>query len=57
MPDILSKIPEFSWPVVFAIVHPNVGGILGGFITRKNINPWYQVNHKYHHHLKSNFLY
>ncbi|KAF7989055.1 hypothetical protein HCN44_007365 [Aphidius gifuensis] len=42
MPDILSKIPEFSWPIAFAIVHPNVGGILGGFITRKNINPWYQ---------------
>jgi len=33
---------RISWPAVAAIVHPNIGGFAGGFITRKNINPWYE---------------
>ncbi|KAK0160811.1 hypothetical protein PV328_008178 [Microctonus aethiopoides] len=37
-------MPEklLSWPIVVGVIHPNVGGLLGGFITRKNINPWYE---------------
>lgn len=33
---------SISWPVVVAVVHPNIGGWIGGYITRRNINPWYQ---------------
>lgn len=25
-----------------SIILPNIGGIAGGLITRKNINPWYE---------------
>lgn len=35
---------RISWPAVVATVHPNIGGFAGGFITRKNINPWYEVS-------------
>lgn len=34
---------QISWPCVVATIVPNVG-LLGGFITRKNINPWYEVS-------------
>jgi hypothetical protein len=26
--------------IAAAVILPNVGGWVGGFITRKNINPW-----------------
>ncbi|XP_015597278.1 translocator protein [Cephus cinctus] len=28
--------------LIGAIILPNVGGWIGGFVTRRNINPWYQ---------------
>ncbi|XP_043283159.1 tryptophan-rich sensory protein [Venturia canescens] len=34
---------KISWPAVGATILPNIGGIAGGFITSKNINPWYEA--------------
>ncbi|XP_075159147.1 translocator protein [Haematobia irritans] len=31
-----------SWKIAGAIVLPNLGGIVGGFVTRKNLDPWYK---------------
>ncbi|XP_011506417.1 PREDICTED: translocator protein [Ceratosolen solmsi marchali] len=33
---------RISWPLVVAIVHPNVGGWLGSIITKRNLKPWYE---------------
>ncbi|XP_066595911.1 translocator protein [Prorops nasuta] len=33
---------KISWPIVVATIHPNIGGLIGGYITRQNLNPWYQ---------------
>ncbi|XP_015191216.1 PREDICTED: translocator protein [Polistes dominula] len=30
-----------SLPVVISVVHPNIGGWLGSYYVRKNLNPWY----------------
>ncbi|KAL3269509.1 hypothetical protein HHI36_008575 [Cryptolaemus montrouzieri] len=29
-------------PMIGAIILPNIGGFAGGFITRKNLRPWYE---------------
>lgn len=31
-----------TWKIAGAVVLPNLGGIVGGFVTRKNIDPWYK---------------
>jgi hypothetical protein len=36
----------FVWSAVFASVLPNVGGVAGGIVTRKNIPNWYEVSFK-----------
>lgn len=33
---------KISWPVVIGVIHPNIGGWASGYITRKNIQPWYE---------------
>lgn len=33
---------KISWPIIGAIIYPNVGGWAGSYITRKNIKPWYE---------------
>lgn len=33
---------EINWPAIGATILPNVGGIAGGLITRKHLNPWYE---------------
>lgn len=33
---------EINWPAIGFTVLPNLGGIAGGFITKKSINPWYE---------------
>ncbi|XP_011694945.1 PREDICTED: translocator protein [Wasmannia auropunctata] len=33
---------KMNWPMLMATISPNVGGWIGGFITRKNIN-WYET--------------
>ncbi|XP_064627852.1 translocator protein-like isoform X2 [Lineus longissimus] len=31
-----------AWgPIIFGVVHPHIGGILGGIVTRKEIESWY----------------
>lgn len=32
------------WPAVGATIFPNLGGWAGAFITKNNINPWYEVS-------------
>lgn len=34
---------KVSWPLVAAIIHPNIGGWAGSYLTQKNIKPWYEV--------------
>lgn len=34
---------KVSWPVAIAIIHPNIGGWVGSYFSRKNIKPWYEV--------------
>ena len=34
---------QIEWSAVAACILPNVGGIVGGLITRKNIPIWYKV--------------
>lgn len=36
------KMAWFPLPLLFAVVFPNIGGIMGGFITSKNIPTWYE---------------
>ncbi|XP_043254455.1 translocator protein [Colletes gigas] len=31
-----------NFPLVIAVLHPNIGGWIGGYITKKNIKPWYE---------------
>jgi len=33
---------RINWPMLTATVCPNIGGWIGGYITRKNIS-WYEV--------------
>ncbi|CAK9809475.1 Translocator protein [Anthophora plagiata] len=33
---------KIAWPVVAAVIHPNIGGWAGNYFTRKNIVPWYE---------------
>ncbi|KAJ8679921.1 hypothetical protein QAD02_015708 [Eretmocerus hayati] len=33
---------KITWPAVGAVILPNVGGWLGGLITRNNLTPWYE---------------
>lgn len=30
------------WKIAGAVVLPNLGGIMGGIVTRKNLDPWYK---------------
>ncbi|XP_072379523.1 translocator protein-like [Diabrotica undecimpunctata] len=33
---------QLNWPAIGFTILPNLGGIAGGFITRRSINPWYE---------------
>ncbi|XP_034188648.1 translocator protein [Osmia lignaria lignaria] len=33
---------KVSWPLVVGIIHPNIGGWAGSYLTQKNIKPWYE---------------
>ncbi|XP_034943494.1 translocator protein [Chelonus insularis] len=33
---------KISWPAVIGIIHPNIGGWAGAYVTRQNIGPWYK---------------
>ena len=38
------KMPvKISYPIVISVIAPNIGGWAGGYITRKNIKPWYET--------------
>ena len=40
---------QIEWSAVAASILPNIGGIVGGIITRKNIPTWYKVSCFYCH--------
>ncbi|XP_050302262.1 translocator protein-like [Anthonomus grandis grandis] len=37
---------QINWPAVVGTAIPNLGGIAGGIITRRNIKSWYEVQLK-----------
>ncbi|KZC13264.1 Translocator protein [Dufourea novaeangliae] len=34
---------KVSWPIVIGVIHPNIGGWVGSYFTRRNVNTWYQT--------------
>lgn len=32
---------KVSLPMIVGVVHPNIGGWIGAYVVRKNLNPWY----------------
>lgn len=38
---------KVSLPLAIGVVHPNIGGWLGAYCVKKNLDPWYKVRKEF----------